>query len=827
MLHRPAQHADIPQPCAPDLSPTLRKPSFRPALLAAAAVLALGAGCSGSDYKAQPAAAAPPPPPAPKYAAEIRRTAFGVPHIKADNEGSIGFGVAYAYAQDNICQFADEITTVNGERSRFFGAAALRTASALPNLQTDYFYRLINEADIVAAAWQSQPAPMKALVEGYVAGYNHYLDQTGAAALPADCRNAAWVRKIGTADMMKLLRRYAAEGGAGQFIGAMVGAVPPGAAASSAPAQVPAPAANPMHPEFWQQMREQTGSNAVALGKDATENGQGMLLGNPHFPWQGSLRFYQLHVTIPGKLDAMGAALGGMPLVNIGFNQDLAWSHTVNTSAHFTVHALQLDPASPTSYLVDGQRQAMVKKTVSVEVRGADGALTTQSRDFWSSQYGPLITIPGTLAWTGATAYALRDANLFNHRLLEQWHAMNGARSLDEFKASIDRIVGLPWVNTLAVDKAGSALYMDVTVVPNVSAAKQQSCIAAPFRPLTASGIYVLNGAAAACMPDDDAAAPQKGIFAGASLPRLVRSDYVQNSNDSAWMSNPEAPLTGFPAIVSTDGTELSPRTRLGIGQLRARLNGTDGLPGKKMSMAQLQSIVLNNKVFTADLAMGAVTALCSGDKAMTASDGTSLDASGACALLASWDRSANLDANMGYVYFTGFWDRIGTGSAVWNQPFNPADPVNTPNGLNVGDPARVAALRAALATSVLDANRRGVAPAAKWGELQSALRGAKKIGIHGGNGKYGVYNAITSTLAADGTRAVTHGTSYIQTVMFDSAGPQAHAMLSYSQSSDPASPHVADQTERFAQKAWVVQPFTEAQIKADPAYKTSSVSQQ
>src|SRR3546814_1675538 len=96
------------------------------------------------------------------------------------------------------------------------------------------------------------------------------------------------------------------------------------------------------------------GSNAVALGKDATTDGRGLLLGNPHYPWQGILRFYQFHLTIPGKLDVMGAALPGLPVVNIGFTRDLAWSHTVNTSAHFTLYALTLDPADPTRYKVGG-----------------------------------------------------------------------------------------------------------------------------------------------------------------------------------------------------------------------------------------------------------------------------------------------------------------------------------------------------------------------------------------------------------------------------------------------------------------------------------------
>jgi acyl-homoserine-lactone acylase len=44
------------------------------------------------------------------------------------------------------------------------------------------------------------------------------------------------------------------------------------------------------------------GSNAWAFGKEVTANGSGMLLGNPHFPWAGVNRFWQVHLTIPGQI---------------------------------------------------------------------------------------------------------------------------------------------------------------------------------------------------------------------------------------------------------------------------------------------------------------------------------------------------------------------------------------------------------------------------------------------------------------------------------------------------------------------------------------------
>ena len=47
-----------------------------------------------------------------KFAATITRTKYGVPHIKAKTWQGLGFGYAYAFAQDNICTIADSYVTV-------------------------------------------------------------------------------------------------------------------------------------------------------------------------------------------------------------------------------------------------------------------------------------------------------------------------------------------------------------------------------------------------------------------------------------------------------------------------------------------------------------------------------------------------------------------------------------------------------------------------------------------------------------------------------------------------------------------------------------------
>src|SRR3954469_18539851 len=99
------------------------------------------------------------------------------------------------------------------------------------------------------------------------------------------------------------------------------------------------------------------GSNAIAVGRDGgRDHRHGLLLGNPHLPWQGTDRFYQAQLTIPGQLDVQGASLYGFPPIQIGHTRQVAWSHTTPPGLSFTIYRLTLARGAPTSYLLDGRR---------------------------------------------------------------------------------------------------------------------------------------------------------------------------------------------------------------------------------------------------------------------------------------------------------------------------------------------------------------------------------------------------------------------------------------------------------------------------------------
>jgi acyl-homoserine-lactone acylase len=763
--------------------------------------------------------------------AEIARTSYGVVHIRANDFQGLGYGQAYAYAQDNVCMFADSILTARGERSKFFGPAARATKSVdgeygvasayldVRNDTSDFFFKSYIDLDQLRAGYAAASSNAQALLTGYVAGYNRFLKDY-AGNLPNACKNAPWVRPISLDDMYLAIAEKALHASGEIFARDILNAARDVPAPESAPraATTPLASARAVDPSYIDNKLDsvaegQLGSNGLALGKDVTANGRGMLLGNPHYPWTSTDRFYQVHLTVPGKYDAMGVSLGGIPMVVIGFTEKLAWTHTVSTSRHFTTFKLALDPAdkSGTSYLVDGKSEKMRSKTVSIESLMPDGSLTTASKTFYFSRHGAVIVAKEKdLVWSADTAYVLADANLNNTRMLDQWLGLGTASNVREFKASLDKNVGLPWVNTLVADRDGNTLFADASVVPHVTAAKfSSSCMLTPQ-------LLMLDGSRGACAWGQDAAAPA-GIFSPANAPYLLRTDYVGNSNDSYWVANPKALLLGadplgFSPLYGRTNTEQSLRTRLGFKQVEQTIERQP-----KWKLPELQGLMYANRVYAAELVLPELLRACEGEK-----DESVL---AACKVLAAWDKRSDLDSR-GAILFREFWKMAVKVPGKWSIPFDKLDPINTPRGIA---PSAIAPMLDLLKVAVRDMTAKNVPLDSKLGDYQQDIRHGARVPIHGGPGAPdGNYNVMQmeSSLTPTGYNNVAFGASYVQVVGFDESGPIAHAILTYGQSTDPKSPYYGNQLSLSSSKQWPKLPFTPAQIRKDPQYKNTVLSE-
>ncbi len=770
---------------------------------------------------------------------EIRRTAYGVPHIVAKDVRSAAYGVAYSYAQDNICVAANQFLTVAGERSKYLGAGAGDS-----NVRSDYYHRLIFDQAAIDKAFSGVSATTAAAITGYVEGYNRFLADAKASDFAADCAPgnvpADWAKRVLTeADYKRHLMSLVTQAGYGAFQSAITDAQPPAgifmASADRKPVQMAKAATSRAHAPaaislaalqrsaiaFGRTMDERPmGSNGQAFGSAATDNGRGLLVGNPHFPWAGPSRFYQAHVQIPGAYNVMGATLGPAPFPVIGFNDNVAWTHTVSTGRRFTLFELSL---SGTNYVVDGVAKPITSKQISLDVL-ANGTLSKQTRTFYGTEYGPiLVSAQLGASWTATKAFAIRDANITNGRFLDQWWDMGRANGTDALRQAAAKYMALPWVNTIAADRAGNALYADYSVVPNVSAAHLATCSTSPqAQALAAARTYLLDGSKAACNWPVDPAAASPGIMAAGNLPILIRSDYVGNSNDSAWLANPAQPLTGYSPLVGEQARTQSLRTRMAFTQVQDRLAGTDGQSGNKVSAENQEAVFFQSRLMSAELVRPALVTLCTSTPTATASNGTVVDLSLACSVLTTWDGRAKT-SSVGAVVFREFWRKAQTISGLFGTPFNAAMPVSTPRDPAVGNPTVAAAMLRSLADGVLALNAAGVPLNAKLGDAQYVTRDGVKLPISGGDEFEGIFNKITPPgLTAGGYTSVNSGSSYIQIVSFPPEGVNARGLLTYSQSTNPASPYFADQTKVLSTEKFVKFPYTEAEIAADP--KVTSV---
>jgi acyl-homoserine-lactone acylase len=345
-----------------------------------------------------------------------------------------------------------------------------------------------------------------------------------------------------------------------------------------------------------------------------------------------------------------------------------------------------------------------------------------------------------------------------------------------------------------------------------------------------------MDGTRRSCLPDSspDAAAP--GIFPHSEIPTLIRRDYVENGNDSHWLTNPHEPLTGYDRVIGIENAERTYRTRIGLIQAEERIAGTDGLSGKGFNLKRLEQVSMGNRHYLGELWRDDLVGLCNTLPVMVGESGP-VNVAEACDALEAWDLRDNLDSRGAILFWrfaanllsnfravpTGTQGGILVGSqSVFTTQYSNADPVNTPSGLNILNPL----VQAALADAVGDLEGIGAAMDDPLGKWQYDVRGGKRIPIHGGPGGQGVFNVITGVWdPAEGYSDIRHGSSFVAAVQFTGGKcpVKADTFVTYSQSQDETSRHVNDFTKAYSRKDWARAAVCPAQVRRS-AVKTVRV---
>jgi acyl-homoserine-lactone acylase len=770
------------------------------------------------------------------YRAVIRRTSFGVPHILADSLGNVAFGQAWAYAEDRFCDLADQVVKVRSERSRWFGPGPDGI-----NLASDFGYRALGVVERAQQQHQRLNAEERQIVDGYVRGFNAFLAATGRNRLPGFCAGQPWVAPITAVDLLAYQRDIALLASGNSLLAPIALAQPPGAAGLPVGARAVADGVAKLAAQ--RSGDAALSSNAWALGRDKSVTGRGALLANPHFPWQGELRFWESHLTVPGQLNVYGASLGGLPGVQIGFTDRIAWSHTVAAGSRLTFYLVPLVPGSPTTYIVDGRQERMVAKQVTIMVNNGGNALQPVTQTMWSTRYGPVLdlsSVDPSLGWNSATALTYRDANIDNDRLIRQWFGIARATSVTGVRDAIARDHGIPWVNTIATDNQGNAFYTDSSPTPNLSASALAEWASNPL------GLLDGSNSANAWVVRPGARSP--GLIPYAQQPQLTRRDYVFNANDSHWVANERQFLTGFSPLQGPEGTPLTLRTRQNVRLINGVVPGTVDGQGR-FDLPGLGTAILSGNTLLADELAGYLVTTCRARGTQPVNvDGVAVDISPGCNAIANWNRQMELSSSGAVLWRETIGavvaanpDALTSAGPLFGVPFNPADPLRTPRGT----PADPVPLLTGLARGMLRMRSLGLPLNVPLGAVQYTVKGTERIPVPGSTENLGIANMAIYSPAPGTTMepvmdggtfvegsdltdkgyVVNYGTSILLTVMYTSTGLNARGLLTFSESGDPASPHFADQTRLYSRKQLRECRFTEASIASDPALAVKVVA--
>jgi acyl-homoserine-lactone acylase len=101
------------------------------------------------------------------YDATVRWDSWGVPHVLAEDAGSLGYGLGYAFARDHVCVLADQVLRARSERARCLGPGDDDV-----NPDSDFGWLHMEVMAQAVDALAILETDLQAALHGYAAGYN-------------------------------------------------------------------------------------------------------------------------------------------------------------------------------------------------------------------------------------------------------------------------------------------------------------------------------------------------------------------------------------------------------------------------------------------------------------------------------------------------------------------------------------------------------------------------------------------------------------------------------------------------------------------------------
>ncbi|MEW5687570.1 MAG: penicillin acylase family protein [Pseudomonadota bacterium] len=356
----------------------------------------------------------------------ITRDDWGIAHIKGKSDADAVFGMAYAQAEDDFNRVESNYLTSLGRMAEAEGEKAI---------WQDLRQRLWIDPAELKAEYAKSPPWLKALMDAWAAGLNHYLATHPQVKPRVITRFEPWMALSFT------------EGSIGGDIERVSLKELEAFYGQTRTAEVEAPFV----------FKEPTGSNGIAIGPKLTKDGRALLLINPHTSF-----FFrsELQVTSEAGLNAYGAVTWGQFFIYQGFNAHAGWMHTSSGVDVVDEFAETVERgAGGFTYRYGAEKRPVKASTVSLAYRLPDGSSGRRDFTVYRTHHGPVVRADGD-RWI---AMALMHKPV---AALSQSFLRTKATSLAEFAKVAETYRANSSNNTLFADDKGAIAYLHPQFIP-------------------------------------------------------------------------------------------------------------------------------------------------------------------------------------------------------------------------------------------------------------------------------------------------------------------------------------------------------------------------
>jgi acyl-homoserine-lactone acylase len=361
-----------------------------------------------------------------RYRNEARRVTiirdnWGVPHIYANTDADVVFGLLYSECEDNFKGVERNYLSVLGRTAEVDGQSAV---------YNDLLMRLAEDSTDAINDYKVCPPYFKKLLNAFADGVNYYLYKHPEVRPAVLTHFEPWYALMFT------------DGSVGATItgGITVNEV-----------QKFYGKAEPMMGYNYKPNDEliETGSNGFAISPSKTASGNAMLYINPHVP------FYfrsEVELTSSQGLHAYGAVTWGQFFVYQGFNQHCGWMHTSSNADVADLYAEKITNKDGKIFYQHEKLLKPVKSAKALIGYQKDGTLQQMAFTTYYTHHGPVM---GSRDGDWLT---LKANNRSLNALIESW-LITKANNFEEYKKAMGLLSNATNNTVYADDKGNTAFW--------------------------------------------------------------------------------------------------------------------------------------------------------------------------------------------------------------------------------------------------------------------------------------------------------------------------------------------------------------------------------